>query len=398
MTPPAGPSKVIPGPWRPSGGEPPRETLEVRADRLVQDWSSARERAQGYLEALGFDGATRTELARRAVEAAVARPAWNTGDAVSETMGALRDILYGPQSAQMDGAEQAFLLWRTEAARGEPPGSPLPVEEATTRRRAPTRRAWIRSTPPLDRGVVVAHRLERRGLRRRIHRHGHAPPRGEPSRAERHFPWIPFARRRRILLALLVVAPSLVAMSFMAGVLPHRGRTALELAIALFFGGLFAWISIGFWTAVLGWLLLLRGRDRFAIRATDPNAPIAPEARTAIVMPICNEPVERVFAGLKVIYASLERAGLLEHFDFFILSDTSNPSAWVEEEAAWVEWCRHEVRLRAHLLPAPPRAHRAEERQHRRLLPALGPALPLHGRARRRQRDERRDARASWSG
>jgi hypothetical protein len=116
VTPPAGPSKVIPGPWRPSGGEPPRETLEVRADRLVQDWSSARGRAQGYLEALGFDDATRTELARRAVEAAVARPAWNTGDAVSETMGALRDILYGPESAQMDGAEPGSVAFFSQAA------------------------------------------------------------------------------------------------------------------------------------------------------------------------------------------------------------------------------------------------------------------------------------------
>lgn len=343
MTSPAGPSKVIRGPWRPGGGEPPRETLEVRADRLVQDWTAARQRAQSYLDALGFDGATRSELARRAVEAAVARPAWSTEDAVAETMGALRDILYGPESAEMDGAEQAFLLWRTEVARGEPPGSPLPADDAKARRRAPARRAWIRSMPPFERGVVVAHRLERRGLRRRIRRVGHPPPAGEPTRAERGFPWIAVARRRRLLLAVLVIVPSVVAMSFMAAVLPHRGRTPLELAIALFFGGLFGWISIGFWTAFLGWLLLARGRDRFAIRATDPHAPIAPEARTAIVMPVHNEPVERVFAGLRALYASLERAGVLAHFDLYVLSDTSDPSLWVQEEAAWFDWCRHEV-------------------------------------------------------
>ena len=75
----------------------------------------------------------------------------------------------------------------------------------------------------------------------------------------------------------------------------------------------------------------------------DPNAPIAPEARTAIVMPVHNEPVERVFAGLRAMYASLERAGVLEHFDLYILSDTSDPGTWVQEEAAWFEWCRHEV-------------------------------------------------------
>ena len=47
--------------------------------------------------------------------------------------------------------------------------------------------------------------------------------------------------------------------------------------------------------------------------------------RTAIVMPICDEPVERVFAGLRAIHASLERAGALARFDFFVLSDTRDP-------------------------------------------------------------------------
>ena len=51
-------------------------------------------------------------------------------------------------------------------------------------------------------------------------------------------------------------------------------------------------------------------------------------------MPICEEPVERVFAGLKAIYQSLERTGALPHFDFFILSDSINPDTYVREEAA----------------------------------------------------------------
>jgi membrane glycosyltransferase len=38
-------------------------------------------------------------------------------------------------------------------------------------------------------------------------------------------------------------------------------------------------------------------------------------ARTAIIMPICNENVARVFAGLRAIYDSLARTGELKHFD-----------------------------------------------------------------------------------
>jgi membrane glycosyltransferase len=205
--------------------------------------------------------------------------------------------------------------------------------------------------PPNERANFVAHRLERQGLRRRITRVGAPPaaapdaPVPEPPRARRRgLAWVRVARRRRLLLALLVVLPSVVASGFMSSVLPHKGSTLLELAISLFFGALFAWISIGFWTAVLGFLLLLRRRDRFSIHATVPeDAPIDPETRTAIVMPICEEPVDRVFAGLRAIHQSLARARALDHFDFFVLSDSADPGTWVREEEAWFDWCRREA-------------------------------------------------------
>src|SRR5439155_734649 len=52
------------------------------------------------------------------------------------------------------------------------------------------------------------------------------------------------------------------------------------------------------------------------------------------------EPVERVFAGLQAIHRSLARAGALDRFHFFVLSDSANPSAAVREEEAWFDWCR----------------------------------------------------------
>src|SRR5206468_4691823 len=65
-------------------------------------------------------------------------------------------------------------------------------------------------------------------------------------RLRRHFPWNWAAKRRRFLLGMLVAVPTLVASEFMMNVLPHRGETTLELAIAILFGALFGWISIGF--------------------------------------------------------------------------------------------------------------------------------------------------------
>jgi membrane glycosyltransferase len=57
-------------------------------------------------------------------------------------------------------------------------------------------------------------------------------------------------------------------------------------------------------------------------------------------MPICNEEVARVFAGVETTYGSLSGTGQLASFDVFVLSDTSEPDRQVEEELAWASLCR----------------------------------------------------------
>ena len=63
-------------------------------------------------------------------------------------------------------------------------------------------------------------------------------------------------------------------------------------------------------------------------------------ARTAVIMPICNEDVTRVFAGLRATYESVVRSGQIDAFDFFVLSDSGNPDLRVAETDAWMEICR----------------------------------------------------------
>ena len=90
-----------------------------------------------------------------------------------------------------------------------------------------------------------------------------------------------------------------------------------------------------------GFVVLVGRRERFAIsRSAAGNEPLDPAGRTAIVMPIRNEDVARVFAGLRATYESLARTGELAHFDFFVLSDTSDPDTRVAEVAAWERLCR----------------------------------------------------------
>ncbi len=153
--------------------------------------------------------------------------------------------------------------------------------------------------------------------------------------------WENVARGRRTLLFLLIISSTLVASGFMAHILPYQGRTPLEITLVIFFALLFAWISIGFWTALLGFFILWRRYDRFTITDTVPSdlAQSGEKQRTAILVPVYNENPRRVIAGVRSVYLSLVSIHRHEDFDFFILSDTTDPDLWVEEEIAWARFC-----------------------------------------------------------
>ena len=301
--------------------------------RLVQNWRDARERALAYLDTLGLPDMERTEISLAAVQEASARSWTPRSNAVAATLDEVRRRLAG------DGGRQPFVRWRLARALGT--GA----------------EAGLTATPPLRRRpmgyeVVRRHAGDGRGGQRGKTRSAadsvlYGPP---LRRLRRTLAWVRVAHRRRLLLALLVLVPTTVASAFMVNVLPHQGGTWLEVAIVAFFGVLFGWVSVGFWTALFGFVTLARGRDRFAITALTAGEPAEPAGApppadpvampTAIIMPIANEPVERVFAGLQAIYRSLERAGAVERFHFFVLSDSDDPDVMVAEEAAWAAWCR----------------------------------------------------------
>lgn len=146
---------------------------------------------------------------------------------------------------------------------------------------------------------------------------------------------------RRALLLVLVALGAIVGTDYMTDIMPQHGEDWAERGLLVLFGILFAWVSAGFWTAVLGAWVMVRGRDRRAItdvlRGEGIRAPIAPEARTAIIMPICNEDVATVFAGLRATCESLAHTDSAARFDFFVLSDTNDPDARAAEQVAWTQ-------------------------------------------------------------
>ena len=147
--------------------------------------------------------------------------------------------------------------------------------------------------------------------------------------------------RRRTGVATFVVIVTTTGSFLMGDLLwgmPLRGSAFIVWAL---FTLLFGLLAFGASQAVFGFFAR-RGRgDHATIFRTLPETPDdVPLAPTAIVLPVYNEDPVRVFAGLRAIYRSLERTGQLEHFDFFILSDSTEPDQWVKEELAWVELSR----------------------------------------------------------
>ncbi|CAI9085267.1 glucans biosynthesis glucosyltransferase MdoH [Candidatus Methylacidiphilum fumarolicum] len=151
--------------------------------------------------------------------------------------------------------------------------------------------------------------------------------------------WERIALRRRILLLFLVIIPTIIASEFMAEILPYKGSNPLEIAIIILFGILFGWISIGLWTAIAGFLLLVGNKEK--VKATRiESISIMAETKVAVLMPIYCEKVERICAGIEAIYRSIEENGKLSFFDFFILSDSDSPDNQIEEEIGWANLCR----------------------------------------------------------
>lgn len=147
-------------------------------------------------------------------------------------------------------------------------------------------------------------------------------------------------RRRAVFFTSAFILTSL-ATWFMADLLwKDDGIRGVEWALLGLFAVLFSQIAIGFVTAMLGFYVVNRGGDSCRITETLPTGEIAPLAGTAIVMPVFNEDVSRVLEGLRVVFRSVQETGRLEHFDFFILSDSNQPNQWIQEEVAWVELCK----------------------------------------------------------
>ena len=209
----------------------------------------------------------------------------------------------------------------------------------------------ISTAPKLNRTSMVARPWESIKLfsRRRKDQHENQQERLQERRAvardgssPRLVEWQRDGRMRRAVLFMLTFVQTAIAGVLTIDSLPMHADTLLERMVLILFTVLFFWVSAGFWTAMAGFLVLMRG-DRHGVataKAIKREAGKADEFRTAIVMPICNEDVSRVFAGLRATYESLAKMEQAGQFDVFVLSDSSDSDICTAELDAWSSLCR----------------------------------------------------------
>ena len=124
----------------------------------------------------------------------------------------------------------------------------------------------------------------------------------------------------------------------MYGVVSVGGVTTLEWLLLVLFVVNFSWIALACSSALVGAGWLLFGAPK------PPELPERLGRQTAVVMPIYNEAPARVFGTVQAIFEDVEATGLGAAFDWFFLSDTTDPDVFVAEEQAFAA-------LRARLAP-----------------------------------------------
>ncbi len=142
---------------------------------------------------------------------------------------------------------------------------------------------------------------------------------------------------RRPLFFTLVLGTTVAGVSIMFNILAANNLMPLEAVLLFLFSITFGWITISFWSGLCGFVLQMMQRDPLSLKKMDLDRyrrqPIT--TRTAVVMPVYNEDTRRVIAGFEASLRSLTATGEMAHFDFYLLSDTTDPEVAQAELDAW---------------------------------------------------------------
>lgn len=138
-------------------------------------------------------------------------------------------------------------------------------------------------------------------------------------------------RPRRLLFAALVGLTVAAGVGLMAATLGNGGIDAWEVLILGCFALTLPWTAIGFWNAVIGLAILLRGSRPGGLPFEGDPAPI--RGRTALLSCIRNEDTTSVGLNLERMISGLHAHGEGARFAVWILSDSDWEECIAAEES-----------------------------------------------------------------
>jgi membrane glycosyltransferase len=138
---------------------------------------------------------------------------------------------------------------------------------------------------------------------------------------------------RRLFIFVGTIALTAAGAREMYDVVDVGGVTTLEWALLVLFVALFAWVAFSFLSALAGFFVTLAGASA-GLDIDESGAPPELTTRTAMLLPTYNENPHEVAARWRAMWESVEATGRGGSFDWFLLSDTTDPDIWIEEEAA----------------------------------------------------------------
>ena len=145
-------------------------------------------------------------------------------------------------------------------------------------------------------------------------------------------------RAWRVAFVLLLTLPTAaLAIWALYEIFRPNALTWLEigqLALAL---PLFVWLSMSFWTAIIGFVLKLVHIDPLTLKKqqASPAQDKPIKHRHAIIMPVYNEDTRRIMVGFEACVREVLDTPFHSHFDFYMLSDTRDADKATAELQAW---------------------------------------------------------------
>lgn len=143
------------------------------------------------------------------------------------------------------------------------------------------------------------------------------------------------SKNRRGIIFFGLVLITTLAVSYLTGsVLSSGGITPLEVLILVLFSLTFCWISISFWNAVIGSILILFRIDDTELHniKKPKGGPGSLNSKTALIMLARNENPEQTLDCLRSTLQSLIETDQYACFDAYLLSDSDDKNLCITEE------------------------------------------------------------------